>query len=687
MRKRYVVSNTDQPTTSHDGELPLDRDCAIYYRQSSLPQTENVSYKIQTEDLPAWALTLGWKPEQVILIDDDQGISGAKGFDERPGLSRLYDLITSRAIGCVICADPDRLSRDHWQILPNVLMKTCEESHVIIKTPAMTFDFCGPYAAFSRLAFRQSSQMAADFLKTYIRGKMLPARQWLIDRGLYGGGSVCLGYVIGSDGKYQPFPLLAELVQQCLEFVIRNDCNLKRTLGYIEQSSLRFPPRAELESHIPAGTKLVLSPFYCGDYQKKRGVLGVPGYQVLQDFCLSAVRLGHWMDRGKVIRWNNHEPILDEHLFFKAFNRLSDVTFTGEPNPHFVASPSKGRFYNRKPSEPRNEPEPLLKGLGLLVTHDKSGGKCFAHSMWSNKHNRYFYRVQGDFPWQKEARFVDSQIEQMICLRLSATQAEQIVEAIAKNHTERSKLEKRMKQQLTGLAKEKTRISAKFVEDVPPEWIEQARAKYLACGQQEAQIRAKLADLSQENEQDRRIAGLKADLDGLAEHWGCLTREEKVGAIRLVVSSIWVTPKNGDLRIDLLWKDQGIYPNPETGEKPIGPEYGVFTLPNGEIDLLFDDTSSATMPIRRGISGWTSREINCLRSLVAGGADQVEICENLPGRTWRQIRLKASRLGLDLQVRPLPMHEFENYGMFLKRTTNSSDCVDQNRHAGNRCGS
>ncbi len=671
MRKRYVSNNSDQPTTSHDGELPLDRDCAVYYRQSTLPQTKNISYRQQTEDLPAWALSLGWRPEQVILIDEDEGLSGTLGIEQRPGLTRLYDLITSGAIGCVICADPDRLSRDHWQILPNVFMRACEESRVIIKTLHMTYDFSGPYAEFSRLAFRQSSQMAADFLKTYIREKMLPARQWLIDRGLFGGGCPPLGYLVGcapdNDRKFLPFEPLAELIRQCVELVIYHDGVLKAAARHIRQNGPFFPPSAELQQQVPEGTRLILSSSYCGD----RG--GAPSFRMLKDFSENCVRIGHWMDRGRVIRWNNHEPILDERLFFKAFNLISPVTLTGEPNPDFSPSPARGHFYIPKQEKPRNEPEPLLRGLGLFKTRDELGDLRMVSVMWDDG---FYYRSEGKNGggWHKRAKLVDSWIEQVIQLRLSASQAQGIVETIAQNHTERAKIEKRLKQQLSGLTKEKSRLAAKFVATDIFQFVQEARNKYLACEQREAEIKRKLADLSQENEQDRRVSELKSHIDDLAGHWDRLTREEKIVAIRLVVSEVWAVPQNGDLRIVLIWRDQGIYPNPETGEIPVGPEYGMFTLPNGEITICLDDTDNTTMPLGSGDSGWTTREFECLRSLVSQEASQVEICEGLPHKTWRQIRtkwaLEAPRLGLNphLQVKPKPIHEHETIRMFRERT-------------------
>jgi predicted DNA-binding protein len=246
--------------------------------------------------------------------------------------------------------------------------------------------------------------------------------------------------------------------------------------------------------------------------------------------------------------------------------------------------------------------------------------------------------TEGANGWHKQAKLVDNWIEQVIQLRLCATQAKGIVETIAQNHTKRSRIERRLKQQLSGLAKEKSRLAAKFVQTDIPAWIEELKGKHLACEQREAQIRAKLADLAQENEQDRRVSELKNHIDTLAEHWNSLTREEKVQAIKLVVSEVWASPdENGDLRIVLIWKDQGICPNPETGEMPISPEYGMFTTPEGKTEFFLDDTNETTLPLG---SDWTTRGFEHLRTLITQGASQVEICGAFPSKTWRQIRVK-----------------------------------------------
>jgi DNA invertase Pin-like site-specific DNA recombinase len=67
----------------------LARDAYLYVRQSSLHQVaHNTESSRRQYDLRGRAIALGWPAEQVIVIDVDQGHSGASAAD-REGFQRL----------------------------------------------------------------------------------------------------------------------------------------------------------------------------------------------------------------------------------------------------------------------------------------------------------------------------------------------------------------------------------------------------------------------------------------------------------------------------------------------------------------------------------------------------------------------------------------------------------------------
>jgi hypothetical protein len=67
----------------------LERDAYLYIRQSSMRQViENVESTRRQYALRGRATALGWRDEQIIVVDDDQGESGASA-SWREGFQRL----------------------------------------------------------------------------------------------------------------------------------------------------------------------------------------------------------------------------------------------------------------------------------------------------------------------------------------------------------------------------------------------------------------------------------------------------------------------------------------------------------------------------------------------------------------------------------------------------------------------
>ena len=67
----------------------LRRIAYLYVRQSSLHQVhDNRESTARQYDLKRRAAALGWRQEQIIVIDEDLGLSGASGV-QRSGFQRL----------------------------------------------------------------------------------------------------------------------------------------------------------------------------------------------------------------------------------------------------------------------------------------------------------------------------------------------------------------------------------------------------------------------------------------------------------------------------------------------------------------------------------------------------------------------------------------------------------------------
>ncbi len=89
----------------------LDRKALIYVRQSSMAQVLHHRESTQRQyHMGERAQALGWSKEQVEVIDDDQGQSGATSTD-RVGFQRLASQVAVGAVGAVIGIEVSRLAR------------------------------------------------------------------------------------------------------------------------------------------------------------------------------------------------------------------------------------------------------------------------------------------------------------------------------------------------------------------------------------------------------------------------------------------------------------------------------------------------------------------------------------------------------------------------------------------------
>jgi DNA invertase Pin-like site-specific DNA recombinase len=98
----------------------LKREAVVYIRQSSLLQVEkHLESQKRQYQLTETAQALGWPAAQCVVIDDDQGLSGAQSHN-RPGYQKLISKIALREVGIVLGLEVSRLARnslDWYQLL------------------------------------------------------------------------------------------------------------------------------------------------------------------------------------------------------------------------------------------------------------------------------------------------------------------------------------------------------------------------------------------------------------------------------------------------------------------------------------------------------------------------------------------------------------------------------------------
>src|SRR5438309_8159184 len=98
----------------------LNRLAIVYIRQSTLQQVlRNNESRQRQYELADWAVALGWPADRVVVIDEDQGLSG-QAAAARGGFRRLLAEVGMGHAGAVFGLEMSRLTRsslDFQQLL------------------------------------------------------------------------------------------------------------------------------------------------------------------------------------------------------------------------------------------------------------------------------------------------------------------------------------------------------------------------------------------------------------------------------------------------------------------------------------------------------------------------------------------------------------------------------------------
>jgi DNA invertase Pin-like site-specific DNA recombinase len=116
----------------------FERAAYVYVRQSSMRQVRqhNESARRQYE-LVDWICSIGWPKERVVLVDEDQGKSGANP-NSRSGFERLASAVGRREVGIVVALEATRLARNSpdW----HQLMYMCRWTDTLIADDHTIYD-------------------------------------------------------------------------------------------------------------------------------------------------------------------------------------------------------------------------------------------------------------------------------------------------------------------------------------------------------------------------------------------------------------------------------------------------------------------------------------------------------------------------------------------------------------------
>jgi DNA invertase Pin-like site-specific DNA recombinase len=170
-----------------------DRLAVVSIRQSTTQQvaTNRASADLQYQ-LRQRAVALGWADDRVLVIDDDQGISGSS-VENRPGFQRLLAEVSLGHVGAVFGREVSRLSRsckDWYQLL-----ELCALFQVLIADADGVYDPTDPNDRMLLGLRGMMSEAELHVLKARMhQGKLNKARRGELFT------CVPIGYVRSADG-------------------------------------------------------------------------------------------------------------------------------------------------------------------------------------------------------------------------------------------------------------------------------------------------------------------------------------------------------------------------------------------------------------------------------------------------------------------------------------------------------
>jgi len=226
------------PRTSQQSKITpahLRRHALIYIRQSSTQQVR--SHQESTERqyaLVQRAAALGWPPELIATIDEDQGRSGTSAT-HRSGFKKLLAEISAGQVGIVLALEASRLARSSadW----HRLVEICSITRTLLADDGAVYD---PREPNDRLLLGVKGTISEAELFTLRcrlhEGRWNKARRGALRR------SLPVGYVSTADGKVQKDP--DRQVQARIVYVFRLFTRLRvarKVLIQLRTEDLQLP--------------------------------------------------------------------------------------------------------------------------------------------------------------------------------------------------------------------------------------------------------------------------------------------------------------------------------------------------------------------------------------------------------------------------------------------------------------
>ena len=572
----------------------LARQAYLYVRQSTLRQVlENTESTKRQYALRERAVAMGWKPEQVVIIDSDLGQSGADS--DRVGFQRLVAAVGMGEVGVVLGLEVSRLARSSsdW----HRLLEICALAETLILDEDGLYD---PGHFNDRLLLGMKGTMSEAELHVLkarlIGGQLAKARRGELETPL----PVGLVYDAAAKVTLDTDQSVQDALRQFFE-TFRRTGSATATVRSFRERELLFPRRVQSGPHK--------GEVFWGEllHYRALNVLKNPRYAGAFAYGRSQAKktLQGTESRHSLPREQWHTLILDAHPGYITWAEY-------EENLARLRSNSAAYGSDRKAGPPREGPA-LLQGLAICgrcggrmtiryyIRHGQSVPEYCCQSEGIKRAQPSCQRVMGA---DVDRTIGDLLVETMTPLALEvalsvqdelAARADE-ADRLRRQQVERARYEAELAQRRYLHVDPDNRLVAATLE---AEWNNKLRALDAA---QDDYERQRAADMLLDEEKRQRILALATDFPRLWRDPDTPARERKRMA-RLLIDDVTLLRRDELLNVHVRFRGgdtrsfQLPRPKPITDLRKLDPAIVV------EVDRLLDDHTDSEITTALNAAG------------------------------------------------------------------------------------
>jgi hypothetical protein len=335
--------------------------------------------------------------------------------------------------------------------------------------------------------------------------------------------------------------------------------------------------------------------------------------------------IGYWIHLGEIVNKNNHQAIVDEDLFWYAFDHLSPYTITGERNE------KKNGYirYSRKESIPA-----LLKN----VIGSREGGRVYVSTSGLTKKPIYIIEERDQrLVLKYHAATPCKDIDDIISMRLvthmqHTKQFEHYQDYASELQKERNLAKDAINKQLVEIDKQMDGLLSTL--SLPHDTLsktlrEKLVAKYALLENLKEELETKQTAI-QTDPNTRKLLEYYSLITQIGQKWEQIPFTDKQALIEALIKKVYLDEMTGHwLRLEVEWID---------------PQWGIERI------YIFRPGGAHKT--------WTDDENKVITRLFFD-APRTEILAQLPRRSWAAILLQARKLQVHrkrnlISTSPLP---------------------------------